>query len=237
MFRNLYYCVFVSVFFSACSTPPLPEPIPESPQVNLDEVTTRLSALEHELVTHFTEICRDKEADLRKQLSSSKRKTGSLRKQLKATKKQCQQPKARAASTKLQLGGIENIELLLDSSVEMEARIDTGAETSSLGVYKLTKFERDGKDWVKFSLSPDKDALVNEYPVHDYVKIKQRDEAGSEGRFEIKLDIKMGTKTYRDQLFNLADRAHFEYQVLVGRSFLRDIAIVDVSTKHQLKRK
>ena len=35
----------------------------------------------------------------------------------------------------------------------LEARIDTGATTSSLGVTDVQKFERDGNDWVSFVCS------------------------------------------------------------------------------------
>ncbi len=105
---------------------------------------------------------------------------------------------------------------------------------SSLGVYDLTKFERDGKKWVKFSLQAEKDSKVFEYPIYDTVKIKQQSRMKAEERIEIKLAIKVGQKEYRSQIFNLADRSHLEFQVLIGRNFLKDIALVDVSKKHLL---
>ena len=45
----------------------------------------------------------------------------------------------------------------------------------------------------------------------------------------------MGGVSYKKQLFNLADRSHLDYQLLIGRSFLRDIAVVDVSRQRLLR--
>ena len=69
------------------------------------------------------------------------------------------------------------------------------------------------------------------------VRIKQRRQDGVEQRFEVRMDINVGGKRYRRQWFNLADRSHLDYQVLLGTSFLKDIAIVDVSLKKHLSKK
>jgi hypothetical protein len=53
-------------------------------------------------------------------------------------------------------------------------------------------------------------------------------------RIVIKTNISVGGKEYLGQTFNLADRSHLKFQVLVGRNFLRDIAVVDVSGKYLL---
>ena len=139
-------------------------------------------------------------------------------------------------SGKILIGEVENIFLVKEKKV-FAARIDTGADTSSFGVYNLTKFERDGKKWVKFSLKSDENASIFEYPIYDKVKIKQQSNMKAEERIEIKMSIKLGRKEYLNQIFNLADRSHLEFQVLIGRNFLKDIALVDVSRKHILEGK
>ena len=131
------------------------------------------------------------------------------------------------------MGAVENV-LLTKEQLEFNARIDTGADASSLGVYNIKRFERDGKKWVKFALSEKAEAEVFEYPIFDTVKIKQSS-SFNEDRIEIKVDIQMGGVNYEKQLFNLADRSHLQYQLLIGRSFLRDIAVVDVSRKRLLR--
>ncbi|MEW6997130.1 ATP-dependent zinc protease [Colwelliaceae bacterium BS250] len=137
---------------------------------------------------------------------------------------------------KILMGEVENIYLIKEKKV-FAARIDTGADTSSFGVYNLTKFERDGKKWVKFSLKSDEKSTIVEYPIYDTVKIKQQSNMKAEQRIEIKMSIKLGPKEYHNQIFNLADRSHLEFQVLIGRNFLKDIALVDVSRKHILEGK
>ena len=137
---------------------------------------------------------------------------------------------------KLLMGGVEKV-VFVKEKLDIDARIDTGADSSSLGIYQLTRFERDGKKWVKFALNNKEDAVLFEYPVYDAVRIKQQSDEKAERRLEIKMDILIGEKKYRKQVFNLADRSHLEYQALIGRNFLRDIAIVDVSHKHLLGKK
>lgn len=131
------------------------------------------------------------------------------------------------------IGQVENV-FFVKEKATFAARIDTGADTSSLGIYNLTKFERDGKKWVKFSLQAEKEAKIFEYPIYDTVKIKQQSNMKAEERLEIKISIKVGSEEYRNQIFNLADRSHLEFQVLIGRNFLKDIAVVDVSHKYLL---
>lgn len=49
------------------------------------------------------------------------------------------------------IGAVENI-YVLPMKVPFPARIDTGAETSSIDVGKFKTFERDGEKWVSFDL-------------------------------------------------------------------------------------
>ncbi|MBE7525980.1 ATP-dependent zinc protease [candidate division WWE3 bacterium] len=49
------------------------------------------------------------------------------------------------------LGAIENVHLD-PPGLEFSARIDTGAQTSSLNALDIVEFERDGKPFVKFNL-------------------------------------------------------------------------------------
>ena len=132
---------------------------------------------------------------------------------------------------KLVFGAVEYVELVKEK-LNMKARIDTGALSSSMGVYRSQKFERDGKRWVKFSLDKAEGSQVYEYPVSGTINIKQESDEDAEYRFEIKTDVLVGGNKYRNQTFNLADRSHLDYQLLIGRNFLRDIAVVDVSSTY-----
>ena len=58
----------------------------------------------------------------------------------------------------------------------IKAKLDTGAQTSSLNAHDAVVFERDGIDWVRFTVRPwqrsREDQTVVERPVHDIRKIR-----------------------------------------------------------------
>ncbi|MGP9497972.1 MULTISPECIES: ATP-dependent zinc protease family protein [unclassified Halomonas] len=116
----------------------------------------------------------------------------------------------------------------------LKARVDSGAETSSLSASDITRFERDGEDWVRFKLALTEDdsvveSLRNEWieaPVQRRVRIVQA--SGEESRPVVSLLMTLGP--IRENVeFTLNDRTHLDFPVLLGRRFLMDIAIVDVA--------
>jgi hypothetical protein len=114
----------------------------------------------------------------------------------------------------------------------MSARIDTGAETSSLNATGITVFERDGKRWVKFTV---KDSISGktaevESRLKRTVLIKWQDGAPEE-RPVVKLRARLGAVEQVSE-FTLTDRSSFEYPVLIGRNFLNGKFIVDVNRKN-----
>lgn len=113
------------------------------------------------------------------------------------------------------------------------ARIDTGAETSSLGISEYRLFERDGKRWIEVTLPAQADGepeAVISRPLVRMVRIK-RHNAESVRRPVIKLRVKLGSIDEEIE-FTLADRDDFEYPVLIGRNLLSSRAVVDVSRKY-----
>ncbi|MGR5284046.1 RimK/LysX family protein [Vibrio maritimus] len=132
---------------------------------------------------------------------------------------------------KLILGEQEYVRLM-DMKVTTKARVDTGATTSSLSAVDIVPFERDGKDWVKFKVKHDGvESKEVSMPVDRWVKVKQSSSEESDKRPVIVSVIKIGDMTSKTE-FTLADRTHLKYPVLLGRSFFRDVAIVDVSRKY-----
>lgn len=126
-------------------------------------------------------------------------------------------------------GGVEQLHIS-SLNLRTDARIDTGATSSSLHARDITPFERDGKPWVRFTPGKDAKAQPVELPVVRTVRIKRKD-GGSTSRPVVSVRVTIGPVTQRIEL-NLADRSKFEFPALVGRDFLRDVAIVDVSQKH-----
>jgi len=113
-----------------------------------------------------------------------------------------------------------------------DARVDTGATTSSISAVDVEPFERDGKDWVKFKIGHDK--VKSEevmLPVERWVKIKQANSEEYVRRAVVLAWVQVGELKEKTP-FTLADRSHLKFPVLLGRSFFTDVAIVDVSKKY-----
>ena len=116
-----------------------------------------------------------------------------------------------------------------------DTRIDTGAATSSLNAVDIEEFERNGKNWVRFHLSDGETALDDtnwiEAPIIRFVKIRQATSDKMERRAVVELWVRLG-KIHEKTQFTLADRSQMTHPVLLGREFIRDIAVVDVSKQY-----
>lgn len=114
----------------------------------------------------------------------------------------------------------------------MEARIDTGADTTSIHAEEIQLLEKDGKRYVSFVLI---DALTGSRYTHELrlrrrVLIKQND-GPDQRRYVVRMWVTLGDARARIDV-NLTDRSNFEYPLLIGRNFLTDTMIVDVSRHH-----
>ncbi|KPQ19795.1 MULTISPECIES: ATP-dependent zinc protease family protein [unclassified Halomonas] len=123
----------------------------------------------------------------------------------------------------------------------LQARVDSGANTSSLSAKDITPFERDGEDWVRFKLALNDDDVVVEKlrdewieaPVERRVRIVQA--SGDDSRPVISLLLNLGPLRENVE-FTLNDRSHLEYPILLGRRFLLDIAVIDVAETYRFDR-
>ncbi|CAM2890316.1 ATP-dependent zinc protease family protein [Vibrio neptunius] len=117
-----------------------------------------------------------------------------------------------------------------------KARIDTGATTSSISATDVVEFERDGKDWVKFKIEHDGSKSKEiALPVQRWVKIRQSSTEEAERRPVVESWIQIGDLKEKTE-FTLADRTHLTFPLLLGRSFFKDVAIVDVSKRFVQKK-
>lgn len=110
-----------------------------------------------------------------------------------------------------------------------KARVDSGASTSSIHAKNITRFERNGKKWVRFELpNDDKTASQTiEAPLVRSVAIRQASQTEAEQRPVVRLTVILGSMQHESE-FTLTDREKMDYPVLIGRTFLRDIALIDV---------
>lgn len=146
-------------------------------------------------------------------------------------------PKVNPASPigdKLILGEVERV-FVQETGMAFETRVDTGAESSSIDAQNMTLFERDGKQWVRFEVSNREGEKAEPKTVEaKVVRIAQIKKGAADGMQErpvILARLKLGNYVAETEL-NLNDRSHLDYPLLLGRKFIKDIAVVDVSRKH-----
>ncbi len=134
---------------------------------------------------------------------------------------------AGAATAEPDIFGWAEPVVLEEAGFELEAKLDTGADTSSLDAVDIRRFRRKGVSYVRFTVEdhPPGDEVRLERPLIRRVLIKQHD-GDSQRRSVISLTVCLGEHR-REVEFSLIDRSRFDYPVLLGRSALAGIAVVD----------
>ncbi len=141
--------------------------------------------------------------------------------------------KIKSDSEKLTIFGEAEYITIKPDNIRLKARIDTGATTSSIHATEIKLLERDGKKWVKFNLTRSNGKKVAmEKPVIRTIEVKRHGET-EQRRPVVKLNVIMG-KIKKNTQFSLTDRSQFKFPVLIGRSLLKNIAIVDVNRSYVL---
>lgn len=113
-----------------------------------------------------------------------------------------------------------------------KAKLDSGAKTSSIFATDVEEFDRDGEKWVRFRLQLGKKGDSSPTPLLERkrtrrVKIKDHDDPSSR-RQVVDLDICFSGRLHTAQ-FTLANRSNFLYPILLGRRFLKNVALIDAS--------
>lgn len=133
---------------------------------------------------------------------------------------------------KMILGWLESIRLQ-QSGMRIKTKLDPGAKTSSMQATNIERFEKDGRPWVSFDftdvdLDTEKEQTHRlEAPLIREVVIK-RHGAPNITRPVVAMEFCLFHQIYRAE-FSLTDRDKFNYAILLGRSFLAKIALVDPS--------
>ena len=125
------------------------------------------------------------------------------------------------------LGSLENMSIP-GININLPARIDTGAKTSSLDARNLKIFTKEKKNWVRFEIPDTKGQLISiEKPVTRFISIKRHGLA-NERRPVVAINAQIGDLVRLTQ-FSLRSREGYKYPILVGVRFLENTAVVDVS--------
>lgn len=131
--------------------------------------------------------------------------------------------------SRLTVGIVETVRIE-PGSILLEAKVDTGADTTSLHARNVTKFSRDGRDWVRFETGGKSESTVIERPVTRMIRIR-RSGTEKERRPVVMLRICVGTLLINAEV-NLADRTGMSYPILLGRKLLAGRMTVDPGRQH-----
>ncbi|HWP93833.1 MAG TPA: RimK/LysX family protein [Thermodesulfobacteriota bacterium] len=146
-------------------------------------------------------------------------------------------------SNKIVIGRRDKIDLPELSLYDVDAKIDTGAYTSSIHCRNIKVIEKDGVKKIRFNLfdptHPSKGNKRITLPVHAKRRIKNSS-GQAEERYIIKTQILLFGQVFDIEL-SLTDRSRMEYPLLLGRKLLSNRFIVDVaeanlSYKEKLRR-
>jgi len=123
--------------------------------------------------------------------------------------------------------------VLLPEAITLHAKLDTGAKTTSINAINPEFFERDNKQWSRFTITNKKNKSVTiEAPVVRDAIIK-RHYGERQVRPVIMLDICIGNVRKKEEV-NLVDRSNMNYQLLIGRNFLNGSFLIDSSSTYTL---
>lgn len=121
------------------------------------------------------------------------------------------------------IGRREYVDFPLLAINHVEAKIDTGAYTSSIHCKHIEEITRDGERFLQFRLM---DESLHEVKAYTQKLIKNSF-GETEQRYIIRTLIHIGKKRIASTV-SLSDRGNMRYPVLIGRRLLKGKFIVDV---------
>jgi hypothetical protein len=120
---------------------------------------------------------------------------------------------------------------VMPGNLRLTARIDSGATTTSIHATQVQLFERDGKRWVRFHADNGRGKDVTlELPRVRRVLIKGEG-TNLEERQVVMIEVQIGSLRQKIEA-TLSDRDNYHFPLLIGRNFLRDHTLIDVSRKY-----
>lgn len=111
----------------------------------------------------------------------------------------------------------------------VKAKLDTGARSSAIHAFDIEPFEREGTDWVRYSIHPwqrsSEEAVACESPVIERRSVRSSS-GHSEERYAVSLDLSLAGRTVTAEV-TLSRRDEMGFRMLVGREALRQGFWVD----------
>lgn len=124
------------------------------------------------------------------------------------------------------VGWVENA-VLVGPDINLKAKLDTGAETSSLDAVIIKKFRQRGKRWVRFR-------ITDRQTGKEYIIVRERvrttgviqHDGSAQIRPVVLMKLCIASRLLATEV-SLIDRSKFNYALLLGRNTLKSFALVD----------
>ncbi len=131
------------------------------------------------------------------------------------------------------IGTQDKIDLPELDIFDLECKIDTGAFTSTIHCNHVKVVERDGKDVLEFCVLDKWHPQFNNV-VHTVSEFREKKVKSSNGVSESRFVVKTKAVLFGSTLpitFTLSNRRKMRFPVLIGKKFLKNKFLVDVSKK------
>jgi len=117
--------------------------------------------------------------------------------------------------------------VLVEPGFRLRAKLDSGAETSSLDARIIKRFRKGGKRWVRF-------AVTNPRTGEEHVLVRERvrtigvvqHDGVNQVRPTVRVQMCVSDRLL-DVEVSLVDRGEFTYRLLLGRTALESFALID----------
>jgi len=129
-------------------------------------------------------------------------------------------------------GWVEHV-LVGDSQLDLMAKLDTGADTSSIHATKIRRYRSSNRElWLDFRLTDESSGRTIRFKkkLVRYAFIKEH-EGPSQKRPVVNMTICLGDHKKEIEV-SLVDRGVFQYPVLLGRNALEGHVVVDPELSH-----
>ena len=127
-------------------------------------------------------------------------------------------------------GWVENA-VMMPWGIQVKAKLDSGALTSSLDAREIEIFTRSGEEWVRFRLKLEDqesgELFSDELERPLYRDLRVRGAGGRDERPVVLMEVCIGNITYEEQ-FSLRDREEMNYPMLLGRRTISHLGLLDV---------
>lgn len=134
--------------------------------------------------------------------------------------------------TRTIMGWLESV-VVESRKTKMRAKLDTGTKTSSIHAKDIEHIGKGEAPWVRFTLEPGEaeagqpadEPLTLEKPLVRMTRVKQHG-GEADARPVVKLAFCLNGERHEGE-FTLENRSGYNYRILLGRDFLKNVALVD----------